>query len=276
MGFYTFNGGRIGTGVIEGKDGVFGMKRAFVSYAGRSIVTTSSLTNIGVLPGGTSQSNISSYSTSISLPTTGFVSGKRLVVMLFGFRDANGSYANSRVPLTASASLGGTNLTIISEGQSDFNASCIAAGLVNLTGTQTFSVSLTGTISSGGAGYVAFIVLDDVTAWDYIGESGGTPASTSSLSIPGATGAPAEQGQDIRIVGLNASNPSSAPTFSSSDGFSYTNWFSQDNGTTEFSVGYYYLGSDINSTTIPISGTMSGANAGNGYGFATANLKVYK
>lgn len=276
MGFYSFNGGLIGAGEVSSKTGVFDMKRAFVSYLERSIVTISQITNVGVLPGGTSQRNISQFSTSITLPTTGFVSGKRLVIILFGFRDANGSYGNNRVPLTSTASLGGTGLTILAEGQSDYNNSCIAAGLVDLTGSQTFIATFTGTIQTGGAGYVSFIVLDDVTNWEQVSESGGTSTSTSSGSISGTPGAPNIVGQDVRIVGLNASNPSSAPIFTPSDGFSYTNWFSQDNGTNEFSVGYYHIGANLNAPSTPITGTISGATAGQGYGFAVANFKVFR
>lgn len=276
MGFYTYNGGLIGTGEITSKRGVFEQRRAHHNSAALSLVTTSQITNNGLAGLGVSVSNPTGFSQSVNLTASNYIAGKRLVIVLFGFRDASGSYSGSRVPLMSTATLGGTSLTILDEGQSDFNSSCIAAGLVNLTGTQTFTATFTGTPGTGGDGYTAILVFDDVTSWNYVADAGGTNTSVSSLSIPGTAGVPTGEGQTVRLVGLNASNPSSAPTFTPSDGFSYTSWFSQDNGTNEFSVGYYFIDTVISGSQSAIAGTMSGATAGNGYGFAVADFKMYK
>lgn len=274
MGFYTYNGGRIGTGDIDSKSGVFDQKRAQHNSLSVAPVYTSQIVNAGLAGYGTSATTGSYYLHNITLTSSNYSAGKRLVIVLFGFRDSGGAVTNGRVPLITSASLGGTSLTIISQGQSDYNDSCIAAGFVDLTGTQTFNASFT-TAINGGDGYTAFMVFDGVTAWNYIGDDTDVSSSTTQLGILGNQGVPTGDGQTVRVVGLNASNPTSAPIFTPSDGFSYTSWFSQDNGTREWSVGYYYVGSGITGEQNPISGTVSGVTAPNGMAFAVADFKIH-
>lgn len=276
MGFYTYNGGRIGTGDIGFKSGVFDQKRAHHDSVGMLPAYTTQITNAGLAGYGTSAASSSYYIQNITLNTSSnYYAGKRLVIALFGYRDSGGSVTGSRTPLITSASLGGTGLTIISLGHSDYNTSCIAAGLVDLTGTQVFQANFSTSIS-GGDGYTAYMVFDDVTAWNYIGDSTDTNTATSTLTILGNQGVPTGDGQTVRVVGLNASNPTTAPTFTPSDGFSYTSWFSQDNGTSEWSVGYYFVDAAISGAQNAISGTVSGASAPQGMGFAVADFKIYR
>ena len=237
--------------------------------------TTTSVVTLGISAGGTTQSNVSTLTQAITLSASNFTAGKRLIIILAGFRDANGSYVNSRVPLTATATLGGLPLIKVSEGQSDYNSSGVFVGLLDLTGAQNLVLNFNPTTFSGGAGYVAYMIFDDVTYWNYVGGSGGIASATTSLGISAPSGL-SELGQTVRIVGLNASNPASAPTFTPSDGFTYTTWFSQDNGTNEWSVGYYYIASSLTSAENAISGTMSGASAPQGFGYATADFKIYR
>jgi hypothetical protein len=278
MGFYTTNGGKIGTGEILEKDGVFDQKTNLI----KPIITTVRSTQAyqsGVMAGGTSQTNVTSQTQSIGLSSANYSSNRRYVIALFGFRDSGGALTNNRTPQVNTVTLGGVALTKLDEGHSDFNSSIIAAGFVSRTGTQNFTFTFNNSIS-GGAGYVSLLVFDRVDGVSFASKTYSASSSTGNVIINSSSDIPAGiagtgRGQTVRVIGLNASNPSTAPTWTASDGFTYASWFSQDNGTTEFSVGLYHISTIITGTQNSISGTVGGVTAGQGKGFIGADFKMF-
>lgn len=223
-------------------------------------VTFTDIVSSGILPGGTSQM-VPNYTYNMTVNPL-VTAGKRYFVVLCGFRDANGAIPGY-VPIITSVTVNGTAMTYQNEGTTDYNSSAIWSGFSDAAGTIPIYMSFART-TEYGTGYITLFVFDGVNSVSVTSNAVQIDTSTSSVAVNVASnGTP---GSMLRVVGCNSSNSTYVPTFASSDGFAYTLQFSHDNGTSEWSSGYYYYSST--SSTAGITGTVSANGSAGPQGMA--------